>query len=647
MRRSWVLIAILCLLVSARAQTFDLQTQREPIASLDGLWRFHTGDNPAWASPNFDDSQWPLLRSDEDWNLQGYKNYSGFAWYRFTLKDPTGDKPLSLLLAPILTGYRVYADGKLIGALGYLPPHHLLMVTDFAAYDLPHVGGSRPRDIEIAIQVWHDPVWSSFVPGGPETSGSVAGESSLIHSRLRTLLQAESTSVVDPYAYSILTASFGLLVFGLFVLRRNEHEYLWFAVVVLAPTGWSALYTAYYLSAIPAQIDDCGSGCFAAAYAIGALLFFSIVLRARKNLWWWLSFAAAALSWLGVPLYIFHLTSVAVTNVFEEACLLPSEVWILTVLARRTIERDVDAQLLLIPVLLSFGLDIADRVTLLSYQFGWQRRWFGFDWVVLRKPFDVHLSTVVNTIFLLAMMFFLIRRFSLARREEERLKSELTAAKGVQALLVPAATVETPGFAVDSVYLPASEVGGDFFQLLPGKDGSLLVVVGDVSGKGLRAAMTVSAIVGSLRNQKDRRPTAVLRDLNSVLYGHMSGFATCAAALIGADGAMRLANAGHLAPYRNGEELPADPGLPLGITAEATYSESTFHLNPGDRLTFLSDGVVEATNANRELFGFERTQAISTQTAGEIAEAAKRFGQQDDISVLAITRVPELENVVA
>ncbi len=82
---------ILLFLVSAfslRAQTFNLQTGRENITSLDGLWRFHTGDDPAWADPNFDDSQWPLLRSDESWTKQGYPDYSGYAWYRFTIGFP-------------------------------------------------------------------------------------------------------------------------------------------------------------------------------------------------------------------------------------------------------------------------------------------------------------------------------------------------------------------------------------------------------------------------------------------------------------------------------------------------------------------------------------------------------------------------------
>jgi serine phosphatase RsbU (regulator of sigma subunit) len=159
--------------------------------------------------------------------------------------------------------------------------------------------------------------------------------------------------------------------------------------------------------------------------------------------------------------------------------------------------------------------------------------------------------------------------------------------------------------------------------------------------------MTVSAIIGALRNEKECRPAQVLAHLNRVLHGHITGFATCAAALITADGEMTIANAGNPAPYRNGKELAVNSGLPLGIVAEVSYEETHYDLAPGDRLTFVSDGVVEATNEKKELFGFERTQEISNQPASAIAETAQSFGQQDDISVLAVTRTAVREHAIA
>ena len=112
---------LLCATSRLNGQTFNLQTGREPFASLDGLWRFRTGDNPAWADPNFDDSQWPLLHSAEPWSQQGYENYGGFAWYRLTVVVPDGSRNWSIYLGPMETGYQLFADRRLAGSHGTIP----------------------------------------------------------------------------------------------------------------------------------------------------------------------------------------------------------------------------------------------------------------------------------------------------------------------------------------------------------------------------------------------------------------------------------------------------------------------------------------------------------------------------------------------
>ena len=146
-----------------RAQTFDLVNDRMPVASLDGLWRFHTGDDPSWADPNFDDSKWPLLRSDKDWSQQGYKGYSGMAWYRFQVRVPAGLDHISLYLPPIYTCYEVFADGRLIGTYGSMPPKAMPVEggEDFRVYALP-VRVREAREIEIALRIWHWPVWARY-----------------------------------------------------------------------------------------------------------------------------------------------------------------------------------------------------------------------------------------------------------------------------------------------------------------------------------------------------------------------------------------------------------------------------------------------------------------------------------------------------
>ena len=141
-----------------------------------------------------------------------------------------------------------------------------------------------------------------------------------------------------------------------------------------------------------------------------------------------------------------------------------------------------------------------------------------------------------------------------AWRTRDELRVEFDAAREVQQQLV-APAVDLPGFKIQSAYAPAKQVGGDFFRVLPEADGSALIIMGDVSGKGLRAAMTVSAIIGALRGCDTREPRRVLEYLNRVLYGQVSGFVTCCAALIAADGSITLANTGNPAPYRNGQEM--------------------------------------------------------------------------------------------
>ena len=202
-----------------------------------------------------------------------------------------------------------------------------------------------------------------------------------------------------------------------------------------------------------------------------------------------------------------------------------------------------------------------------------------------------------------------------------------------------------PGYRVEGTYLPASQVGGDFYQVLPVEENGLIVVLGDVSGKGLQAAMVVSMAVGALRAivKETTQPTEILERLNRELTGNLkSGFVTCICARVDDDGAVTVANAGHLPPWVNGNEIATPGALPLGMLAGAQYDAEHFRLNDGDTLTLMSDGIVEARREkDGELYGFDRVaQLLATQpTAQEIANEAQRFGQEDDISVLSITRI--------
>jgi serine phosphatase RsbU (regulator of sigma subunit) len=102
-----------------------------------------------------------------------------------------------------------------------------------------------------------------------------------------------------------------------------------------------------------------------------------------------------------------------------------------------------------------------------------------------------------------------------------------------------------------------------------------------------------------------------------------------------------MANAGHLPPYLNSQEVAIPGGLPLGVLPEVSYDECRLYLHPGDRILLLSDGVVEARQPSGELFGFDRVHNLSNQSAFYIADAAKAFGQEDDITVLTVRRLAQ------
>jgi serine phosphatase RsbU (regulator of sigma subunit) len=256
---------------------------------------------------------------------------------------------------------------------------------------------------------------------------------------------------------------------------------------------------------------------------------------------------------------------------------------------------------------------------------------------------------VLNTLLLISIVYAVWRYTGEQSRRRSALEQEYRSAQELQQLLVPNTLPAVPGYAVTSAYLPAQEVGGDFFQVIPLPQESALLIVGDVSGKGLKAAMTVSLIVGALRSlvETTEDPAEILAGLNRRVYGRLrGGFVTCLVLRLGAKGECVMASAGHLAPFLNGDEIPVPPALPLGLIAEAEFEKATASVGIGDRLTLYTDGLLEARNAAGELFGFRRVAELvaGTPDAREAAESGIRFGQDDDITVLTATRLaPRVE----
>ena len=257
---------------------------------------------------------------------------------------------------------------------------------------------------------------------------------------------------------------------------------------------------------------------------------------------------------------------------------------------------------------------------------------------------NITVGQLLDTALLLSVGYALLRYFSEQRRLRSAIEMELKSARELQSVLIPEELPEIAGYAIASVYQPAQEVGGDFFQIIPLEDESTLVILGDVSGKGLKAAMNVSLIVGALRTLADfdSNPASILTGLNRRLIGRLqNGFVTALVFKLDKSGRCTMANAGHLEPFLNKKELPVDGSLPLGMVPDAVYEQQSFILNEGDRLTIYTDGVLEARDAGRQLYGFERMRKLVSEepSAKFIAETARAFGQEDDITVLTIERL--------
>ena len=501
-------------------------------------------------------------------------------------------------------------------------------------------GSSVPRTVQVALRVWHSPIWASYVPGGPLRGGHLAGDPVLLAAERSHHQLIRNIRYVDAYSYSITAALIGFAILCLFLIRPAEREYLWFAVMLLSQAADNALFVCqqiYFWPPIP--INDLIDGGLAAINIIAAFCFFSRVLKARAGLLGRILLGLAGFSCLAAVFYWPGWFSAPASAATQLACLLPAMAWILGVLVQRAIRGNLDARLLLLPTLLDLGYYLADNLAIVLGQAGWIRVPRVLEVPLPLPPFTMQTGILLHLVFLLALLVFLIRRFTLARQQEQRMAGEFEAARQVQQVLLPDALDQCPGFTVDWIYQPADEVGGDFFQQIADGGCGMTIVVGDVSGKGLPAAMMVSVLVGAIRAEAAHgaEPDTLLASLNERVLGRAhGGFTTCMVAHLSAQGKLTVANAGHLPPYLNGTELPIPGSLPLGILPNVYFETAEFTLAPGDRLTFVSDGVVEAQDRSGQLFGFDRTRELSCEPASRIAEAARLFGQSDDITVVTI-----------
>jgi sigma-B regulation protein RsbU (phosphoserine phosphatase) len=628
----FALLAVFLCVPPARAQ------QTQPPAEI----RYHFGDDPdghlGWANPNFDDTSWPIAK-DGQFPLPPMDS-DGFIWLRYHIPiraDASG--PLAVRSWPAAWGGTIvgdiYAGGLLVGRQGSFPPHaDITRDQGDEVFDLPGSAAAAGKTAVVARRTW-------LLPGARFWGSSASWQISVDETRnLRLAERADHQS--NLYANGLdLALNVGLAILGMGMLAA----WRWTGERNLLVFAWTMIPQALFLLALnpttpgmakaPMQVWE--------VVGVGSLTLFMVALvelnwtvhRLRAPLLKRIAQASAIAYSLALltsllstsPGPIVHWAMLAILPVdLVYICVrLGVNIWAL--LAKRT-------NFLLVLALLANPV----AALLLDLRI--------LPGTLILGPFNE--PTIGLSDFVIDITVFVLLSLSALKawRARDELRVEIDAAREVQQRLI-APAVDLPGFKVQSVYAPSKEVGGDFFRVLAEPDGSVLIVVGDVSGKGLRAAMTVSAIIGALRTMPELPLPRMLGALNRGLFGQIGGFVTCCVARIAQDGSATIANAGNLAPYINGAELSLGPSLPLGLSATAEYEEQPFRLEPDQTLTFVSDGVVEARNASGELYGFDRTQAISNQPANAIAEAATQFGQEDDITVLSVARAANLNPAMA
>jgi hypothetical protein len=642
--RAFILSAILLAISwSAVGQKADLRNDRVDMTVLSGPWRFHAGDDPAWANPSFNDSTWSLLHADKSWSRQGYADYGGVAWYRLEVTLPPQPGPLALYIDSVRVSCQVFVNGQLIGQLGGLPPDPKWVTSDRLMFPIPHDAADSGR-LLFAIRVWEPTEYAHVLTGGFTIAprlGSTRVISEWRDLQGREVFWENSASVVELIA-DLIGAMASLCMF---YLRRKEREFLWFGIFLL---NWSVYHVVVLHAAFQPMPFYLQRVLLAVGNTLGMLLsleFYSNFLKQPRGLPYLLGDCFAL-----VLLYA-YVTGTLYPNspgwvVFGYATI-GFNVCVAALIYRAWREGSRDAGILLIPIAWILLENFVRRLT--SYPYFSHQDWaqafnhyfnFGITW-----PFPIYIPSLRGDATNLVILIILILRYARIRSDEERLESELEAARTVQKVLIPSEFPVIPGFHVQAVYKPASQVGGDFFQVIGVPNGSALVVVGDVSGKGMPAAMTVSLLVGTFRTlaHYTRKPGEILRAMNQRMLARSRGsFTTCIVLCVDPDGSVTAANAGHLQPYLGNRELQLENDLPLGLAAESIYAESRFRLKPGEQITLVTDGVPEARNAAGELFGFENTAAISNESAEVIAEKALRFGQLDDVTVVKLTWQPAL-----
>ena len=641
---------------------------------LTGPWKFSPGDSPwttnlangvpVWTRAAFDDSAWATVdltpAADSSgglldtpgwvpgWTHRGYSQLTGFAWYRLRLDITNPSQPLALKMpGSFEDAYEIYANGQLVGSFGNFTATDLTPYSPQpASFALPQI----PPDgqLELALRVYMTPSTPYRMPD----AGGLHGPPIIgLASTIQVLQDVDKDFFFHSFFGDFLLVLLSLVVLpvALWALSTNPNErvWLWLTLALAVQALGSLIEIASHLTTVvsAASADLWAEAIFGpAGLFLWALFWWSWFQLGRTR---WIAIASAIVAAAHVCTRIAAISPSLGLNLVEPAHLQAFNILsvlavtvqaalLIVILNEGFHRRESEAVYATLPILL---LIVANFTHYLAFWFNFPSlfRISGLGFPVV--GFEQILMIVVITV-LAARRF--VETSAGKRMTHQVLEQDLELAHALQQRVLVPEELHSTNFDVEAEYHAAQTVGGDFFVTIVGRDGSLCVVIGDVSGKGISAAMLVGVLVGAARTRaaQDFDPITMLQTLDERLSGRSGGsFATCIAAQLFPNGVLRLANAGHIPPYLNGCELDLEGSLPLGIAGKLNPAKKQFQLRQGDILTFITDGVIEARNKDGELLGFEQARVLSQKPAAAIVSEAQAFGQEDDITAIRVTLI--------
>lgn len=635
-----VWLSILCYGSAAPAQSFDATDLRGP-TDLAGPWLVHAGDDPAYARPDFDDSNWTPFNPEKQSLHDLFHTRPDVVWYRLHVKVAGQREQFALLEHYTAPAFEIYVNGERVLTVCRVVPY--VPCTLDARILLPITESQMASGtFLIALRVHiSKPDWSEDQPGFYPTNLTLGLQSAQWEHMWLAIIGQNATHWLDELV--LLVMGIGALL--LFRTQRDRDEYLWLFLLVLCevpnfafdlfspthamPMSWwracqliSVLYIYFFVRMF----------CSFFGHRVGRKLEAAAVLAMVGAGYSYLQFMPGDRNYL--------LQLLAYTPFFILCAVVLPSVLIPHIRHGKYLE-----SVLLIPLALA-DLDLLLQWILLAAYLipAWRMPAIRWSAILLPDagPFTVDVFAVIRVLQMGSLALIILLRSNRMSRQQAVIETELGNARELQQVILPGFAESVPGFKIESVYQPARELGGDFFQILRTKGDGVLLVIGDVAGKGLPAALPVSILIGAIRTLAEEMlaPEMILFRLNEALIGRTrGGFSTALVAEIARDGGVTIANAGHLPPFLDGRDVEIAGALPLGVVSGVIYESSRFQLSAGSRLTFCTDGVSEAQDKELGLFGFDRAREISTRPAAEIAEAARTHGQEDDITVVTIERM--------